>query len=253
MKIPCLLLLAIPTLWAGPVLLLANKEGQSFEAEILAADDDSVKVRRSSDRKVFELPLTTFDDATLLAIEKARKALGEMYPNYESEVSIGKRRKSGDSYYLKTQDITATVKITNTHRTLASPEVTARMVFLGQDQSQPSKFQVLATRDFKVSPEPDSTVELELRPFSTTYDSDNEGEGNIGGYKYDGYVLILYKKDNSIAHFKTTNSRYGKAIDMNVGLLDRYRTIKEETIVGENLLPFGEQPDARGDVIDIAE
>ena len=43
----CLLLLALP-LMAEPIILVANKQGQSFEAELLSATDVTVTVRRSS-------------------------------------------------------------------------------------------------------------------------------------------------------------------------------------------------------------
>ena len=37
MRTLCILLLTLPSLWAGPTILLTNKNGQSFQAELLSA------------------------------------------------------------------------------------------------------------------------------------------------------------------------------------------------------------------------
>lgn len=248
-----LMLLLAPSLLAGPIILVANKKGNTFEAELLSATKATATVRRSSDKKLFSLKLDTLNEDCVKTIEKHRPNLEAPYPTYETEVVVGKRRKKGDSYYMVTQTITASAKITNTDREISSPEISGRVVFLGQDQRDPDQFEVLATRDFKVSPEPGSTIKVEFRPFSTSYDSDNEGSGNIGGHQYDGYVLILYKNDNTVAHSYTTNSRYRKAFEADIGILDSFRTIKAGSDLTKGLKPPGRRGKGGGDVINVGD
>lgn len=252
MKSILFLLLLAPTLFAGPIILVANQKGNSFEAELISATEVTATVRRSSDKKIFSLKLDTLSADCVKTIEKHRPNLEAPFPQYETDVVIGKRRKKNGSSYMVDQTVTSTAKITNADRALPSPEVSGRVIFIGQDQRNPDSYEVLATRDFKVAPEPGSTLSVEFRPFTTRYDSDNEGYGNIGGHQYDGYVLLLYKDDNTILHSRTTNSRYRKALEANIGILDNFRTIKAGTTLTEALV----RPGAKGrgrDVINVGD
>lgn len=249
-----LLLLLAPSLLAGPIILVANKKGSAFEAELLSATEITATVRRSSDKKLFTLKLETLSADCVKTIEKHRPNLKPPHPEYESEVSIGTRKRNTASYSRITQDVTATAKITNASREIPSPETKGRIVFIGQNQKRKDTYEVLATRDFTVAPEPGQTLTLELRPFVNSYYKDNSySSASYAGYKYDGYFVLLFDDDNQIVHHYTTNSRFKKVIEGDIGILDYMRTVKAETELGKSLRPMVNGKEVGSDVISVGD
>lgn len=69
---------------------------------------------------------------------------------------------------------------------------------IGQNTSTPALFSVLSSQSFETTMKPVETFTKETEAFFTSYDSDNKGSGNVGGYQYFGYILALANKPDLI-------------------------------------------------------
>lgn len=236
---------------AGPELVLTNKKGSKLTAELIRISKTEATVKRASDQKVFVLPLASLDEASVQMVEKHRGKLEEFYPEYESTVVVGKRNVDRDqSFAKKTQTVTSTVRIKNLDPNVDSPKVKGRIVFFGHNQSRNTKYSVLATRDFEVEPESEKTTELVLAPFETEY---YRGYSDWG-FRYEGYILMLYGQKNKIVHHMSKNATINRAIEDNFGLLEIFRQTQEKTEFGKDFTPLDEQGRRKGgDVITVKE
>ena len=227
-----------PFLSAGPIITIKSKEGKSLTAELLAVKEDSARLKMPSNNKEYTLAFTKLDDSSVELIKSKADALPIVYPPLDVDVVIGKRRKKVDgSYYMVTMDITSSLKIKNTSVSDDCPETKGRLIFFGEDQKTKGRYNVLATRDFKISPEAGKTTELVLAGFPTKYDSDNQGEGNVGGFKYEAYLFMLWDKNNNIVMHKSTSTIVNRAIDADAGVLNSYRKISEGKTLNKEMIP----------------
>jgi hypothetical protein len=201
---------------AGPILTVRDSQGRALEIELLSSDGENVSFRRTDNKLEFTLPLARFDEASQAAVREKAASLPPVVPKIEPEVVIGKRRQK-EGYYMERQTVTCTVKLRNTSKNLPVPELTAKMVFIGQDRRVTTKFSVLARREFKIRIEPGQTFSEELKPFTTRYDSDNKGYGNVGGYQYTGFLLVVTDAEDNLVLEHTTDPtiKKGFARDLN--------------------------------------
>lgn len=228
----CLFVLSSLWLSAAPSITLTNKNGQSFEAELLTIQDKVVTVRRSSDQKVFTLKRSTLDKKTNAALKEAHKKLPVVHPEYDLDVIIGKRSRSlNNNSRRKSQEVSCTVRVINTDREIHSPGVKGRAIFLGKELERHEVYQVLATRNFKASPAPDETTELDLNSFKTEYYKSYSEHGTI----YEAHIIILYGKDSEVLFYKSPDAIFQKAVENNIGLLEVFRTIKPQTYVNKEM------------------
>lgn len=66
----------------------------------------------------------------------------------------------------------------------------------------------------------------ELQPITTKYDSDKDSS-NIGGWEYDGYLLIIQKPDGKILEAKSSIGPLKTTVVGNPQLLERALAYKE--------------------------
>jgi len=189
--------------WCGPTLHVMDLKGRSIEIELISAAAQSVTFRRAG--KEYTLPLSQFDTASQERITKEASALPAAPLKINAEVVIGKRRRKDDSYYMVKQDVTCTVKLTNAAATGQTPNLTGRIIFFGQNQRQSELYTVLSSQTFTAQIEAGKTFVREMEEFTTTYDSDNKGYGNVGGYQYFGYLLVLQDANGEVVFDQTTN------------------------------------------------
>jgi len=87
----------------------------------------------------------------------------------------------------------------------------AHIIYFGEDQAK-GNFSILKKEAFDMSPTK-AVATHNAEPFITTYDSDNKGQGNIGGYKYDGYLLVVLSEDGELILNKTSISKLEKQLE----------------------------------------
>ncbi len=227
------LVMTVPAL-AGPKFTVRDTEGRPLDIELIAATGETFTFRRQDDRQRFTLPLEKVDAASRELIAAKAASLGPEVPELAAEVVVGKRRKK-DGYYMVNQTVTCTVKIKNTSLELPCPELKAKIAFIGQDRRTPSKYSILATREFPVEIEPGGTATEIVKEFTTRYDSDNKGTGNIGGYEYTGYLLTLFDSDGSPVFEYTTDATIRRALTRDVNLAKNLVNHPVKTQLDENM------------------
>jgi hypothetical protein len=194
-------------------MTVSDDKGRKIDIHLLAVDDNNVTFSVKGRRGGHELTIDRFDEASQQQILEAAKALKPRLPKLDIDVVIGKRRKKGDSWYMVTQEVTSKVQIKNTSLKLSLPETKAKIVFIGRGRKTGDFYKILAAGEFELSIEPGKEFEHVCKEFSTTYDSDNRGSGNVGGYQYDSYVLALLDSEGNVIDHKTSDPSIRSLID----------------------------------------
>lgn len=204
----------------GTALTVTDQKGRSIEIEIVALAGDSLTFRRQGQPKEFTLPVSQFDQGSRELIRKQAGAMPAAAPKIKPEIIIGKRRReANNSYFMVKQEVTCTVKLTNLSPSARIPAVSGKIVFIGQNTRTPALLTVLATQSFEASINPTETFTQELESFFTSYDSDNKGTGNVGGYQYFGYVLALMDPAGNVVLDQTTTGSFRLALAASPSLL----------------------------------
>lgn len=233
-------LLAAFTLGLSPVpgMTVTDQKGRSIEIELVSLSGDSVTFRRAGNPKEFTMPVHGFDTASQELIRNAVAALPPAKPRLQPDVVIGKRRKDKDgSYYMVRQEVTCTVKLTNLSKNDKVPPVTGKIVFMGQNSKTPDLLTVLSTQTFEMSMGTGETSSWQAEPFVTSYDSDNKGYGNLGGYQYFGYILAVLDKDGNLILDHTTTGSFRKALNENPKLLSGVLDYAKGAAINGKLTP----------------
>lgn len=205
-------LLAVPSM-AAPVTVTDVKD-RSIEIEVVSLSGSNVTFRRPGNPKEFTLPVAQFKEDSQELIRKEAAALPAPPPKLSVDVVIGKRRTDkADSYYMKTQEVTCSVKLTNLSNANEVPTLKGKIVFIGQNTRTPSIFTVLSSQSFEASLKTAESATRQMDNFRTSYDSDNKGTGNIGGYQYYGYILALSDEGGNVVFNQTTTGSFRKALE----------------------------------------
>jgi len=217
------------------VVTIESKSGKTMIVSLVSKQGDKVVIKRASDNKEFTIsPDSLSDESKKLLLEKM-KTLKEAYPPLEASVTIGKRRKAdNDSYYMKKMTITSKVTLENTDRDIPCPTCTMNIIFIGQSQKNTDEYLVLSNQAFEVKPTLKG-ITKETAPFATSYDSDNKGEGNIGGYKYIGYLVVVTGSDKEIILTKTISSVIKKALEIDASTAERIKSFPQNTKIGKDM------------------
>lgn len=234
------------TAFCGELLTVADQKGRSLIIQLVALSDETVTFTRQGDAKEYKLPISQFDQGSQ---ERIRTQAGEMAASGVSKapaapykiqpgVVIGKRRRDkGDSYYMEVQDITCTVKLTNLNSTVRAEGLKGSIVFIGRNTRKPDVYNVLSTQNFEAAVDGSGTFSKDMEPFKTSYDSDNKGAGNLGGYQYYGYVLALHDSTGKLILTETTTGSFRMALAAKKELLDAVLKYSKEATVSDKLEP----------------
>lgn len=228
--------LACTALRAAPITVTDDK-GRSIEIELVSLADNSVTFRRQGNPKEFTLPISQFAEPSQQLIRKQASQLPVAPPKIQPEVVIGKRRKLGDSYYMVKQEITCTLKLSNTGLTARVPTLAGKIVFIGQNQRTPELLYILSAQSVEATIKPGTTFIKDMEPFMTSYDSDNKGAGNIGGYQYFGYILVLADEAGNVVLDQTTTGSLRLALNNKPSLLKDVLKFQQGKLLTSKLEP----------------
>ncbi|MBL9154365.1 MAG: hypothetical protein JNK37_17880 [Verrucomicrobiales bacterium] len=217
--------------------------GQAMEVEVLGYTQSSgnVRIKRTSDGQIFNTKINVFDDASQKAIIAAAPA---MMPELRVDVSVGKRRaREGDSTYMKSQDITVSLKITNGSRDIDLAKSKFTVILLGRStlrfRDREQDFDnVLAKESFDQAVPAGKFIEYECKPVTTSFDSDFDSS-NIGGWEYDGYVLIIQDAAGKIIDAKSNIGPVETETLKKPAALEEALKLVPGMVVERNLKPTG--------------
>ncbi|MEO8615103.1 MAG: hypothetical protein ABI600_08190 [Luteolibacter sp.] len=220
---------------AGPAMSVHDVKGRALEIELLSVNGKSVRFRRADTAKDFTVALDQFDADSQAKIIREAATLPTPLPPLIVEVVIGKRRKKENSYYMVTQEISCTVKMHNSSNDIPLPKLTGKIIFIGRNQRQPDEYIVLSAQEFPVELQPGADSANALEPFVTTYDSDNKGQGNVGGFQYTGHLLVFVNDKDEVVFNQTTDADIRKAITAKPALLSTMAGYSNETPLDDKM------------------
>lgn len=201
-----LLSASAPPLGAAPIEV-SNTAGQTMTVEVLSytASSGNVRVQRS-DGQIFNTKIDLFDPPSReRIIANAPKETAA----FAMDVSIGKKRRDqARSSYMENMTVTTSVKVTNQARDTDLAETKFTILLLGRnsrryaDRSQ-DWYKVLSVQRFSTRLTAGKSSSHELSPIETSYDSDKDSS-NLGGWEFEGYLLIAQDEEGGILATKST-------------------------------------------------
>jgi hypothetical protein len=222
-------------------LTVTDQKGRSIGIELVSLVENTVTFRRQGNPKDFALPINNFDQASQDLIRNQAAKLPAVMPKIQPDVIIGNRRRDVEgSYYMKKQEITCTVKLANLSTTAKVPPITGKIVFIGQNTRTPSLYSVLSSQSFETSINPGETFTKEMDSFFTTYDSDNKGTNNVGGYQYFGYVLVVTDEAGNDVLNESSAGSFRLAMAAKPALLKAVVKYNKGTALTDKLEPAAE-------------
>jgi hypothetical protein len=214
-------------------LRVTDLKGRAIEIELVSLVGDSVTFSRAG--KTFTLPIGNFDETSQEMIRENAAKLPVVLPKIQPDVIIGKRRQKEDSYYMVKQEITCTVKLINPSLKDAVPPLSGKILIIGQDRRTPDFLKILSSQAVEASIKPGETFSQEMESFTTSYDSDNKGVGNIGGAQYVGYVLVLLSAAGDVVLEHTVTGSFRQALTEKPGLAKELLKHRTGMILTEKL------------------
>ena len=224
------------TVFCADSITVTDLKGRSIAIELTSVANNSVTFRRQGDPKEFTLPVANFDQASQELIRKRAALIPAAMPKIQPEVTIDKRRADvAGSRYMVKQEITGTIKLTNPSTTASVPAATGKIIFLGQNTRTPGLFTILSSQSFEATIKPGGIFIKEVDPFFTSYDSDNKGSGNVGGYQYFGYFFALIDASDTVILDLTTTGSFRVALANKPELVKKVVALPKGTTLNEKL------------------
>lgn len=234
----------------GDLLTVADQKGRSLIIQLVTLADETVTFTRQGDTKEYKLSISQFDQGSQDRIRKQAEEMagsGVSKPpaatvyKLQPSVVIGKRRRDkGDSYYMEVQEITCTVKLANLNTTVRAEGLKGSIVFFGRNTRKPDVYNVLSSQTLEAAVDGSGTFSKDMDPFSTSYDSDNKGAGNIGGFQYYGYVFALFDSTGKLILTETATGNFRMALASKADLLDAVLKYAKGSTVSDKLEPVSD-------------
>lgn len=210
MKLNHLLLIlaatSLPVL-AGPVFDVRSSDGKALKIELLELAGENVTFNVVSEKggKEHTLGLTRFDADSQKKILDEGKDLAPRLPKLDIEVVVSKK-KDKEGWYMVNQTVSARVKLKNTSTRIAFPKSTVYLTYFGRDRRNAENYKVMERKSFECELAIGAQTEEAVDGFKTRFDSDNKGYGNVGGYQYDSYLLVVTDAEGKVLDARTSDA-----------------------------------------------
>jgi hypothetical protein len=208
-KLNHLLLLAVTSLpaLAGPVFDVRSSDGKALKIELLEVSGETVTFATVGEKggKEHSLALGRFDPDSQKRILDEGKDLPPRLPKLDIEVVVSKKREK-DGYYMVNQTVSAKVKLKNLNPRVAFPKSKVHLTYFGRNRRNAENYKVMARKTFDCELAAGGQTEEPVEGFKTRFDSDNKGYGNIGGYQYDSYLLVITDQEGNVIEAKTSDA-----------------------------------------------
>jgi len=230
------------SLFMLPVLLAASALAAPFEVKdtqgrpltIEVTNLDGVNVTFTAGGKEHTLTLDRFDADSQTKIKEVAASLPPQIPKLDVDVSVSnKRQKVG--WYQATQTVSQKVILKNLSVSIAYPAAKGYVISIGQNREYTDRYKVMMTSEFDISVPANKSFEASTKPFSTTYDAENKGNGNVGGYQYDSYVFIITDTTGNVLLTKTMDGNLKSQLEKDTSLAKRIIALKKDQLIDKNL------------------
>lgn len=213
-------------------IIVKDTKGRTMDVEVTAYTKSSGNVRiKRKDGNFFNVKISLFDKESQKRIKAAAPAA---YPKLNINISAGKRRqKVAGSSYMKSNLVSVSVKIKNPARDIDLPKCRFTIILIGRNSKRYADknldwSKILSIQKFETAILASKEYSQELQPISTKYDSDKDSS-NIGGWEYDGYLLIVQKPDGEILKAKSSIGPLKTSVVDNPALLKKALGLSENT------------------------
>lgn len=211
--------------FAAPIQV-SNSAGQSMTVEVLSYTESSGNVRiQRTDGQIFNTKIDVFDAASR---EKIIASAPKEIPRVKVDVSVGKKRRDvRGSSYMEYMTVTTSATVTNESRDTDLDETEFTILLVGRNSRRYANrnedwYKILSVQRFTAQLVAGNSSQYELKPIETQYDSDKDSS-NVGGWEYEGYLLVGQDPEGAILYTKTTLGEVGTT------------TVKEEKRLREAL------------------
>jgi hypothetical protein len=210
----CVISLFVMALSSGDVLAkemtVKSAQGKEITINLLSLSGSKVKFMRTSDQKIFEMEMSTFDQASQKEIKETAETsdkVKKFYPRLRIDPTIGRRLdRDKASSYLQHERVSAKFTIENQELKLDLEEAEFTWVFFGRNPFEKEDYKILRVEKQTHRIAGGQTLKAECKGFVTTFDEDRDGS-NIGGHRYEGYALFV--KDKQSGDLIVANSSNG--------------------------------------------
>jgi len=194
------------------VIEVASTSGQKMNVEIIShtASSGNVRIKRA-DGQFFNTKISVFD---AVSQEKIIANAPKELPELTFDVPIGRQRaRQGSSVYMQDMTITTSVKASNMSRDIDLDQANCTIVLVGRNSKRHADraldwYKVLSVQKFSTQLVAGKSSEHELKSVETSYDQDKDSS-NLGGWEFEGYLLVARDKDGKIIATKTTLGEVG--------------------------------------------
>ncbi len=209
-------------------LAVEDTKGRNLSIEVQKLKDDQVTFSVVGKPKKYTLPLTKFSDSSQKSIKEFAKTMPAPLPDYQfGNVTVSKRTKDkGRGSYMKEQEILGSIEIKNRSNTESYEECETTLVVLGQDQRRTGLYKVITQQTFSTTVPPTQAVTHPIESTFTTFDSDNKGLDNIGGFAFAGYIITVKTKDGRLILNKEIGGVPRTSVTADPTILDRISDFK---------------------------
>jgi hypothetical protein len=229
----------IPSLHAA-VIEVANTSGLKMTVEVMAytASSGNVRIKRA-DGQIFNTTLSVFDAPSQ---EKIIANAPKELPDFTIDVSIGRQRaRQGTSAYMQDMTITTTVKVANQSRDIDLGLTNCTIVLVGRNAKRYADrdldwYKVLSVQKFSTELVAGKSSEHELKSIETSYDQDKDSS-NVGGWEFEGYLLVAQDAAGNIIATKTTLGEVGTTTVKDPAALLAAIALKEGLETNHDLTP----------------
>jgi len=224
---PFAVLCTLVSLFAEPISVEDTK-GRALNIEISKFQENQVTFSIVGKDKEYTLPLAKFSDSSQASIQEFAKTMPSPLPKYQfGNITVSKRTKDkGRSDYMKEQEILGSIEIKNRSNTEEYEECKTTLLVIGQDQRRTGLYKVITQQTFSTLVPPNQSVIHKIDSIFTSFDSDNKGLDNIGGFAFIGYIITVKTKDGRLVLNKEIGGMPRASVTADPTILDRISDFK---------------------------
>lgn len=224
------------------VIEVASTSGQKMTVEIIShtASSGNVRIKRA-DGQFFNTKISVFDAASQ---EKIIANAPKELPDFTFDVSNGRQRaRQGNSAYMQEMTITTSVKVENRSRDIDLDQTNCTIVLVGRNAKRYANraydwYKILSVQKFSTKLVAGKSSEHELKAIETVYDQDKDSS-NLGGWEFEGYLLVAQDEEGNIIATKTSLGQVGITTAKDPKAVLAAIALSEGTETNDDLTPRG--------------
>lgn len=241
LTIVCILLQQFAIIADSFAITVKDTKGRTMDIEVMSYTKSSGNVRiKRKDGNIFNVKISLFDEESQ---KKIAAAAPVAFPKLDIKISVGKRRqKVYGSSYMKSNLVSISAKIKNATRDVDLPKCRFTIILIGRNSKRYADnkldwSKILSVQKFETAITASKEYSKELQPITTKYDSDKD-YSNIGGWEFDGYLLVIQDPQGNILLGKSSIGPLKTTVVNNPQLLKKALGYSENLELNRDFTPL---------------